>query len=128
MKLVIDGKIIGKKVKNWKFWAKPKLRTSKESLEHVEFRFRYKKFDFSEKNIFSNFWFFFQRWDPLVSECKIFLFQFFQIFKKNFWKMASMGLIECWMKQSHEIWTHLGHPPRSDMGSSTCAGTKSPPM
>ena len=41
--------------------------------------------------------------------------------------MASMGPKEWWMRQSHEIWGHLGHPPRSDEGSSTCAGTKCPP-
>ena len=42
--------------------------------------------------------------------------------------MASIGPKECWMKQSHEIWGHLGHPSRSDEGSSTCAGTKCPSM
>ena len=50
MKLVIDGKFIGKKVKIWKFWAKSMLCTSKESLEYVEFRFRCKKIDFFVKN------------------------------------------------------------------------------
>ena len=38
-----------------------------------------------------------------------------------------MGPKECWMRQSHEIWGHFGHPSRSDEGSSTCAGTKCPP-
>ena len=53
------------------------LCTSKESLEHVEFRFRCKKIDFFEKiNFFSIFQFFFQRGDPLVLERKIFFLDF----------------------------------------------------
>ena len=60
------------------------LCTSKESLEHVEFRFRCKKIDFFEKNqFFFNFSFFFQRGDPLVSERKIFFFDFSKFSKKN---------------------------------------------
>ena len=41
--------------------------------------------------------------------------------------MASMGPIEGWKKQSHEIWTHLGYPPRNHKGSPKCACTKCPP-
>ena len=51
------------------------LYTSKESLEHVEFRFRMKKYDFSKKN--TNFEIFFDfdpKGDPLVSKGKV---QFF---------------------------------------------------
>ena len=50
MKLMVNGKSIAKKMKNFKFWAKPMLCTSKESLEHVEIRFKFKKNDFFEKN------------------------------------------------------------------------------
>ena len=67
------------------------LCTSKESLEHVEFRFRCKKIDFFEKiKFFSIFRFFFQRGDPLVSERKI-LFSIFQSFQKNFLKNGFNG-------------------------------------
>ena len=128
IKLIIDGKFIGKKVNIWKFWAKSMLSTSKESLEYIEFRFRCKNFDFLWKNpFFSIFQFFFQRGDPLVSERNFFHILIFQNFQKKILKMASMGPKKCWMKQSHEIWPHLGHPLRSDEGSSTCAGTKCPP-
>ena len=72
------------------------LCTSKESLEHVEFRFRCKKIDFFEKiKFFSIFRFFFQRGDPLVSESKFLFFSIFQNFQKYFLKMASMGPKEC---------------------------------
>ena len=116
MKLVIDEKFIGKKLKIWKFWAKPMLCTSKESLEHVEFRFRCKKIDFFEKiKFFSIFRFFFPKGGPFDVETQISFFLIFQNFQKQFLKMASMRPKECWMKQSHVIWAHLGHPPRSSM-------------
>ena len=41
--------------------------------------------------------------------------------------MASMGPIECWKEQSHEIWALLELPLRIHNGLSTCAGTKCPP-
>ena len=40
--------------------------------------------------------------------------------------MASMGPIECWKDQSHEIWAHLGHQPWGYEGLFTCVGTKCP--
>ena len=53
----------------------------KKSKEHVEFRFRLKKYESLGKNHFLKFfWFFFQRGDPLESELKIYIFQFFKIF------------------------------------------------
>ena len=109
-------------MKIWQIWAKPILCTSKESLEHVESRFRCKKFDFFWKNQYFQFFNFF----PWCRNVKI-LFSIFQNFQIFFWKMASMGPIKWWMKQSHEIWAHLGHPPRNHEGSPTCAGTKCPP-
>ena len=60
MKLVIDEKFLAKKIKISKFWTNSMLCTLKESLEHVEFRFSLKKFDFLKKK------------------------QFFQFFKKKF--------------------------------------------
>ena len=41
--------------------------------------------------------------------------------------MASMGPLECWKKQSHEKWAHLGHPLRSHARSSICACGFHPP-
>jgi len=49
MKLIIDGNFIAKKMKILKIFGKYMLYTSKESLEHVEFRFRMKKYDFLKK-------------------------------------------------------------------------------
>ena len=46
MKLIIDGSFIAKKMKIKEIFGKYMLYTSKESLEHVEFRFRIKKYDF----------------------------------------------------------------------------------
>ena len=40
MKVVIDEDFIAKKWILENFWAKQMLYTSKESLEHVEFRFK----------------------------------------------------------------------------------------
>ena len=50
MKLIIDGNFIAKKMKIYEIFEKYMLCTSKESLEHVEFRFRMKKYDFLKKN------------------------------------------------------------------------------
>ena len=53
------------------------LYTSKESLEHVEFRFRMKKYDFLKKTTnFEIFPILIQRGDPLVSKQKIHFFEF----------------------------------------------------
>ena len=49
MKLIIDGNFTAKKMKILEFFGKYMLYTSKESLEHVEFRFRMKKYDFLKK-------------------------------------------------------------------------------
>ena len=58
----MDEIFITKKMKIWRFWANSMLCTLKKSLEHVEFRFRLKKYDFLEKNYFFLFLtFFFQR-------------------------------------------------------------------
>ena len=48
MKLVMNEKFIAKK-KILKIGAKPMLCTSKQSLEHAEFRFRLKKHEFFRK-------------------------------------------------------------------------------
>ena len=69
------------------------LYTSKESLEHVKFRFRCKEIDFFEKIIFFyQFFDFFSK--PLVSEHN-FSFLIFQNFQENILKMAAMGPKEC---------------------------------
>ena len=55
MKLVNDQNLIAKKMKISEIISKPILYTSKESQEHVEFRFRKKKYDLLakiRKNIF----------------------------------------------------------------------------
>ena len=48
MKLIINGKYIAKKMKIFRFWAKPMKFTSKESLEQVEIRLWLKEYDFLE--------------------------------------------------------------------------------
>ena len=76
-----------------------------------------------------NFFDFFRFFISLESQCQSSFFQFYKISKIFFWKMASMGPLECWKKQSHEKWAHLGHPLRSHARSSTCAcGFHPPPM
>ena len=50
MNLIIDGNFIAKEMKILKIFEKYMLYTSKESLEHVEFRFRMKKYDLKKKN------------------------------------------------------------------------------
>ena len=137
MKLVIDGKFIGKKVKIWKFWAKPILCTSKESLEHVEFRFRCKKFDFLwKKSIFSIFYLFSKGGTLGCRDVKIFFLNFskFSIFflKNGFngtykmmnetksWNMSSFGAST---KESWGIIYMCGHkvPPPCSIGLNTAS-------
>ena len=68
------------------------LCTSKESLEHVEFRFTCKKLDFFEKNqSFFNFWIFFPKGGPFGVEMVKFFFSTFQNFITLFSKIASLG-------------------------------------
>ena len=82
MKLIIDGNFIAKKMKILEIFGKYMLYTSKESLEHVEFRFRMKKYDFLKKNNkFSNFSDFDPKGGPFGLEAKNSLFLNFQ----NFW-------------------------------------------
>ena len=72
------------------------LYTSKESLEHVEFRFRMKKYDFLKKNHkFWNFSDFDPKGGPFGLEAKNLIFMNFQNFRKFFWKMASRGPRKC---------------------------------
>ena len=72
------------------------LYTSKESLEHVEFRFRMKKYDFLKKNPkilkFSDFD---PKGGPFGLEAKNSLFLNFQNSWKFFEKMASRGPRKC---------------------------------
>ena len=105
MKLVTDKIFMARKMKIWKFWAKCILCTSKESLEHVEFRFRLKKYDFLEKKIF---FLFFSKGGTLwfcTSKISFLIFWDFQkLFLKNgfngtykmlkgtkSWNMSSIG-------------------------------------
>ena len=75
MKLISDKNFIAKKMIIQKFFGKYMLYTSKESLEHVEFRFRMKKYDFLKKTTnFEIFPILIQRGDPLVSKRKIHFF------------------------------------------------------
>ena len=68
------------------------LYTSKESLEHVEFRFRMKKYDFLKKNTnFEIFPILIQRGDPLVSKQKFHFFLIFKIFENFFLKNGLKG-------------------------------------
>ena len=84
MKLVMDEIFITKKMKIWRFWANCMLCTSKKSLEHVEFRFRLKKYDFLEKKFF--FLFLSKGWTLwfCTSEISFLIFWNFQkLFMKN---------------------------------------------
>ena len=64
------------------FWAISTCNTSKKRIFHIEFNFKQKKYDLSEKNAKKNqiLKFFFQKffW-PVVFDCK-----FFKFVKKNF--------------------------------------------
>ena len=69
---------------NWKFFDTWELYTSKESLEHVQYKFKKKKYDFfQKKNFFWYFRFFFQRGDPLMSKSSKKFFPFFKNFENK---------------------------------------------
>ena len=75
MKLFIDKNFIVKKMKISEIFGKYMLYTTKKSLEHVEFRFRMKKYDVLKKNTnFEIFPILIQRGDPLVLKQKIHFF------------------------------------------------------
>ena len=55
MKLVFDKKFIAKKREVSQFRVNSMLCSSKKNLEHEEFKFNLKKFDFLKKSSFFNF-------------------------------------------------------------------------
>ena len=91
MKLIINGNFKAKKVKIWEIFEKYMLYTSKESLEHVEFRFRMKKYDFLKKN--HKFWIsdFDPSGGPFGLEAKISLFFEFSKLSEFFLKNGLKG-------------------------------------
>ena len=83
MKLIIDKNFKPKKVKIQEIFGKYTLYTSKESLEHVQYKFKKKKYDFfQKKKIFLKFSIFFPKGGPFdVEIVKIFFFHFSKILK-----------------------------------------------
>ena len=76
----------------------------KKSKEHVEFRFRLKKYYFlGKKSFFKIFSIFFPKGGPFGVGIDDIYFLIFQNFQKKVLKMTSIEPKECWMKQSHEI-------------------------
>ena len=98
-------------------YLKRKLRTCRNQIQ-VE-----KVWFFWKKSIFLIFFYFFALW---CRNGKISFYQIFKISKTFFKKVTSMGTVECWKEQNHEIWAHLRHPPWSYEGLFTCVGTKCP--
>ena len=84
-KRVVKNEIFHMKIgQNLKFLDTWELYTSKESLEHVQYKFKKKKYDFLKKNWFLEiFDFLFQRGDPLISKLSKRKFPFFKNFKNN---------------------------------------------
>ena len=81
---------------NLKFFDTWELYTSKESLEHVQYKFKKKKYDFLKKKIFfSKFLIFFQRGDPLMSKLSKKNFHFSKISKTKL-KNDFYGTIQTW--------------------------------
>ena len=73
------------------------LCTSKESLEHVEFRFMMKKYDLLKKKTnFEIFPILIQRGDPLVSKRKFHFFWIFKIVRIFFekWPQGVLGNVK----------------------------------
>ena len=92
MKLIIDENFIAKKMKIWENFEKYMLYTSKESLEHVEFRFRMKKYDFLKiKHKFWNFFDFDQKGGTLWFRSEKFTFFEFSKFSDFFLKNGLKG-------------------------------------
>ena len=94
---------------NLKFFGIWELYTSKESLEHVQYKFKKKKYDFFQKRIFLLiFLIFFQRGDPLMSKLSKKNFPFFKNFKNK---------IEKWLLWDHsnmnrnKVMNFGGHSP-----------------
>ena len=63
---------------NYKFWPTDALYTSKESWEHVQFRFSKKKYDFSHTQKFFSIFSIFVSWSGLAENFRCQLFRSFQ--------------------------------------------------
>ena len=69
---------------NLKFFDTWELYTSKESLEHVQYKFKKKKYDFLKKKIFFEIFDFFPKGGPFdVEIVKNIFFRFSKILKTN---------------------------------------------
>ena len=90
MKVIINKNFIAQKVKIWRFCAKPMLYTSKKSLEHVQYKFKEKKYDFFQKKKIFNIFNFFSKGGTLWcrNRQKNF-FPFFKNFKNKTQKWLS---------------------------------------
>ena len=120
----INRKHMAKKIEILKILSKTYLMYLKRKLKTCRNQIQVEKVWFFLKKInLTNFFDFFAFGVHMV---KILFFSIFEIFQFFFWKMASMGPIECWKEQSHEIWAYFGHPPWSCQGLFTWMGTKCP--
>ena len=80
-----------------------------------------------KKLVFGNFWYFFQRGDPLMSKLSKKIFSIFQKFQKQNWKMTFMGPFKHEQKQSHEFWWSLPLPCRNSEAVYGHPGHNGPP-
>ena len=119
IKLVIDGNLIAKKLKIWKFWTKHMLFTSKKKQRTHRIQIQVEKVWFFGKKSFLKIFLTFLIFFGVGIENMY--FSIFQNFQKIFWKMTSIGPKKCSKKQSHEIWAHLKRQPRRHARSSTRA-------
>ena len=93
--------IIGQNLKFVDTWE---LYTSKESLEHVEYKFKKKKYNFLIKNWFFEIFNFFPKGGPFdVKIVKSIFFDFSKIWKKRIPQMTFMGPFKHKKEQSQEF-------------------------
>ena len=83
MKLVFDKKFIAKKREVSQFRVNSMLCSSKKNLEHEEFKFNLKKFDFLKKINFFQFFKFFSKGGTLWSRSRETILFYFSIFLEN---------------------------------------------
>ena len=98
-------KIFMQKYVKIKFFLYMRVIYIKRKLRTCTIQIQKEKVWFFEKKIFFwNFWFFFQRGDPLMSKLSKIKISIFQKFEKQNWKMTFMGPFKHEQKQSHEFW------------------------
>ena len=107
------------------FWAISTCNTSKESIFHIEFNFKQKKYDLFQEKLKKSFFKFFFSKSTLTSCLQTHVSQ---ICAKKFKKLSLPVLWKRFEIKSHQRRAHYLNPPRNGGRLTAGGGSRSPPQ